>query len=97
MNPNSLRNLRRGGSTGRKKGVPNKATANLKAAAQVYSREALETLADVMRDEKAPPQARVSASNALLDRGYGKPPQALTDGDGGPLIPPKVIHEHVAG
>jgi hypothetical protein len=30
-----------------------------------------------MRDPKAPAAARVSAAQALLDRGYGKPAQAI--------------------
>jgi hypothetical protein len=45
--------------------------------AQQYSVEALETLAAIMHDEKAPPAARVQASNSILDRGYGRPPQAV--------------------
>jgi hypothetical protein len=28
-------------------------------------------------DRKAPPAARVAASNAILDRGHGKPPQTI--------------------
>jgi hypothetical protein len=31
-----------------------------------------------MLNEKAPPNARVAAANALLDRAYGKPPQFNT-------------------
>jgi hypothetical protein len=31
-----------------------------------------------MSNPKAAPAARVSAANALLDRGYGKPPQHIT-------------------
>ena len=37
----------------------------------------------IMSNPKAAPAARVSAANALLDRGYGKPPQHIT-GEGGP-------------
>ena len=87
-----------GGKTagsGRKPGTPNKVTTDLKAVAQSYTQEALERLAHWMRSDNAP--ASVSAANHLLDRGYGKPPQALTDAEGGPLIPAKVIHEHVNG
>ena len=36
-----------------------------------------ETLVAVMADETAPPASRVSAAVAILDRGYGKPPQAV--------------------
>lgn len=62
---------------GRQRGTPNKATASVKELADAYTEEALRTLAGIMRNPKAPPQARVSAANALLDRGHGKAPQAL--------------------
>jgi hypothetical protein len=84
--------LRRGG--GRPKGVPNKANGELRAAAQQYSTAALSTLAAIMKSG-ASEQARVAAANALLDRGYGKPAQALTEAEGGPLIPATVQHIHV--
>ena len=48
-----------------------------------HTGEAIETLVSIMTNEKAAPAARVSAANALLDRGYGKPPQHIT-GEGGP-------------
>lgn len=70
---------------GRKKGVPNKATADVKAAAQKHGAKAIETLAKIMSDTKSPVQARVAAANAILDRGYGKAPQAITGEDGGPI------------
>lgn len=76
---------------GRAKGVPNKATASIRDAARKYTTQAIATLVEVMGDDKQPAPARVSAANALLDRGYGKPSQVMTgDEDGGPL---KVIHE----
>ena len=70
---------------GRPKGSRNKVTAEIKELAQEYGPEALATLAGIMRDAAAPHQARVAASNALLDRGYGKPVQAneLTGANGG--------------
>lgn len=70
---------------GRKRGVPNKATAEIKLAAQEYGIEALETLAKVMRNTKADPRARVAAANALLDRGYGKPAQTIQGDPENPL------------
>lgn len=45
---------------------------DLKAKAQQYADIALATLAEISKDKKAPHAARVSASNSLLDRGYGK-------------------------
>ncbi len=62
---------------GRQAGTPNKATADVKAVAATYTTAALETLAEIMQDDSAPPAARVSAANALLDRAVGKPRQEL--------------------
>ena len=61
---------------GRPKGSQNKATRDLRGMAQEYTTEALSVLHEVMTtgDSAA---ARVAAANALLDRGYGKPVQAL--------------------
>jgi hypothetical protein len=30
-----------------------------------------------MRNEEAPPAARIGAANAILDRAHGRPPQAI--------------------
>lgn len=72
---------------GRPKGVPNKATAEIKELAQKYGPAALKTLSDIAQDDQAPHAARVSASNALLDRGYGRPAQSVehTGKDGGAI------------
>jgi hypothetical protein len=48
--------------------------------ARSHSPDAIKTLASVMQDEEAPPAARVAAANALLDRGYRKPAQAVAVG-----------------
>lgn len=61
---------------GRPKGSPNKLTADIKAAAQKFTDDALNTLAKIMRDGESE-AARVAAANAILDRGYGKPKQSL--------------------
>lgn len=61
---------------GRQKGTPNKATADVMAVAQQYTAEAIETLAAIMRGD-FPAAARVAASSAILDRGHGKPTQAI--------------------
>lgn len=71
---------------GRRKGTPNKATASLKDQAREYTSDALLTLSSIMADEGEPAAARVSAANALLDRGYGRPSTVLSgDEDGGPM------------
>lgn len=66
---------------GRPKGSLNKATADVKQAAQAFTTDAISTLAEIMRSPEHPAAARVSAANALLDRGHGKPKQPLTGGD----------------
>ena len=81
---------------GRRPGSTNVATAHMKAQAQKYTHKALETLATIM-EKGTPDNARVAAASALLDRAHGKPAQALTADDGGPLVPAKVIHEHLVG
>lgn len=62
---------------GRPKGARTKATADIREAAQQYTEQALATLVEVMNSSEHPAAARVSAANALLDRGYGKPKQSL--------------------
>ena len=49
----------------------------VRTAARMLTQEAIDTLAAVMRDGRAPPTARISAAVALLDRGHGRPPQAV--------------------
>jgi hypothetical protein len=66
------------GQSGNPGGRP-KAIAEVKELAREHTGKAVETLVSIMSDPKAPPAARVSAANALLDRGYGKPPQHITD------------------
>ena len=53
------------------------------ALARTYTKAAIETLVGIMQDEQAPKPARVAAASAILDRGYGRPPQAVEhSGDG---------------
>jgi hypothetical protein len=67
-----------GNPGGRHKGV-----AEVMALARTYTKAAIETLVGIMQDEQAPKPARVAAASAILDRGYGKPPQAIEhSGDG---------------
>lgn len=81
--------MARGGKrdgAGRPKGALTRATASIREAAQEYTQEALEVLAEVMRrgDSAA---ARVAAANSILDRGHGKPKQSVeaSGPDGGPI------------
>ena len=63
-------------------GLPLPTTASLgkrnDRLARQKSPEAITTLSNIMHDEKAPPASRVAAANALLDRGYGKPTQPIS-------------------
>jgi hypothetical protein len=71
---------------GRRKGTPNRATADVKALAGAYTPEAVRLLASVMRNSKAPLMARVMAADKLLDRACGRPAQAHADpGGSGPV------------
>ena len=49
----------------------------VREAARELTLDALDTLATIMKDPKAPAAARISAAVALLDRGHGKPYQAV--------------------
>ncbi len=69
---------------GRPKGGRNKATKDIQEAARVYTVEALETLASVMRKSESD-QARVLAADKLLDRGHGKAKQVLSGDAANPL------------
>jgi hypothetical protein len=63
---------------GRRKGTPNKATADVKAMAGVYTGEAVAMLVAIMRRKTASDAVRLAAARELFDRGCGRPGQALT-------------------
>lgn len=71
---------------GRKKGTPNKATADIKALAQQYGPEAIHKLVNILQTSDSD-QACIAAVKELLDRGYGKAMQGveLTGKDGQPV------------
>jgi hypothetical protein len=73
---------------GRPKGSPNKATVDVKEAAQSFTEDALKILAEIMKGEAHPAAARVSAANALLDRAHGKPKQSteISGAEGGAIV-----------
>lgn len=60
---------------GRKKGVPNKATRELKDICQQYTDEAVNRLVDIMRNGRD--EVSVSAIKELFDRAYGKAKQQI--------------------
>ena len=54
----------------------------IRSLARSYTRTAIKVLVGVMNCEDATPAARVAAANAILDRGWGKPAQAIQSGEG---------------
>jgi hypothetical protein len=66
-----------------------KAVTEIRSLARSHTRTALNVLVGVMRAKDATAAARVSAANAILDRGWGKAPQAIGNGEHGAL---ELIH-----
>src|ERR1700674_2334042 len=75
----------RKGESGNPGGRP-KAVAELRDLARTYTAEAIDALAELMRDGEDE-RVRLAASVSLLDRGWGKPAQALAGPDGESLRP----------
>lgn len=71
---------------GRKPGAVSKAKRELADMAKDKAARALEVLAEIMEGSESD-SARVTAANSILDRGYGRPFQALhhSGPDGGPI------------
>ena len=65
------------GQSGNPGGRP-KDKYGVKELAMQHGPDAIKTLNAIMNDGQAPPNARVSAACAILDRGYGKPDQHST-------------------
>ena len=59
-----------------------KSITQIRSLARSHTRTAINVLVGVMRSTSATPAARVSAANAILDRGWGKAPQAIENSDG---------------
>ena len=66
-----------------------KTPIEIRSLARSHTRTALNVLVGIMRSKDATAAARVSAANAVLDRGWGKAPQAIQSGDDGAL---ELIH-----
>lgn len=74
-----------------------KASAEIRSLARSHTESALNTLAGIMTNSDSPAAARVSAAEALLNRGWGKPSQPIGGADD--LDPITIINriELVAG
>lgn len=72
-------------NAGRKLGIPNRATAEIKGLAQMHGAAAIERLAHIMTNGTSE-TVQIAAARELLDRGYGRPTQAIVgDPDGAPV------------
>ena len=79
MNSNQPKSSFHGGArpgAGRKKGSVNKATADIRAAAQEYTDQALNVLVQIATAGESE-AARVAAIKELFDRGFGKARQGV--------------------
>lgn len=63
-----------------------KAAAQIKALARRHTQAAIKVLAAIMNQGDGPATARVSAAQALLDRGWGKAAQPVAGEEGGPAV-----------
>ncbi|TCK87348.1 hypothetical protein B0G74_7887 [Paraburkholderia sp. BL9I2N2] len=77
---------------GRVKGSVNRVTADIKALAQSFGAEAIQTLVSIAQASESD-QAKISAVKELLDRGYGKAVQAMeiAGKDGAPAVQIKIV------
>jgi hypothetical protein len=67
-----------------------KSLTEIRSLARGHTRTAIRVLVGVMCSKDATHTARVSAANAILDRGWGKAAQALENSDEGAL---ELIHK----
>ena len=77
---------------GRTKGIPNKATTEIKSIAQQYTAKGVEELAILGgliekegRKASESDQVRVAAIKELFDRAHGRPSQAIVGEEGNPV------------
>lgn len=62
-----------------------KAPIDIRSLARAHTHSAIKVLAGIMNEKECVSAARVAAATALLDRGWGKPVQAVTGEDGKPI------------
>jgi hypothetical protein len=79
-----------------------KSLTEIRSLARSHTRTAVNVLVGIMQSDEATPAARVSAANAILDRGWGKATQPLESGDTGALelihrIERVIVHPEDAG
>ena len=64
------------GQSGNPAGRP-RIIGEIRDLARTHAEDAIAALAEIATDRSGPPSARVSAASELLNRGYGRPPQAV--------------------
>lgn len=69
------------GQSGNPGGRP-KLVGKVRELAQEKGEDALRLLIQIMENPGEPTETRMKAAEKILDRGYGRPPQALTGEDG---------------
>jgi hypothetical protein len=69
--------------------MPHRTITEIRSLARSHTRTALNVLVGVMRSKDATATAKVSAANAILDRGWGRATQPIENGDDGAL---ELIH-----
>lgn len=72
------------GQSGNPGGRP-AAIAEVRDLAREQTEKSLKALVSIRDDKKAPPAARVSAANSLLDRGWGKATQIIAGDEESPF------------
>ena len=63
----------------------------IRSLARSHTKAAINVLVKIMQSKDATPAARVSAANAILDRGWGKAAQPSESGNDGPVELPQRI------
>jgi hypothetical protein len=71
------------GKSGNPGGRPS--DAKLRDLCRAQTEASIKALIRIRDNKKSPAAAVVAAAVAILDRGYGKPAQAITGPDGGPV------------
>lgn len=61
-----------------------KTPTEIKSLARAHTEAAINCLVGIMENSTSDP-AKVSAATSLLDRGWGKAPTVMEDGDGNPV------------
>src|SRR5262245_39803414 len=90
--PTSLRNLKpwQPGHSGNPGGRP-QASLEVRALARDHTAEALQTIVEIMRHGRSD-AVRLAAAEAILDRGWGRPTQAITGPEDEPFQATAVAH-----